>query len=194
MAVEKGYHLPLFKNYYFSLQKGRLRVHMVLYVGREQKIKRTTLKYDVDNSVCEENKASLRGKHSLFIMNAFGNQIIEMWKCRKSVLAYWRPTWGSLVDRLYQIIEAHALGSWLTLEIITTGKELVWWKERMQNVNAAKESGSAVLCFGFFSPLFLPEAYASVQKFWKACICLWFLLKIASRIDRPVVWSNRVVL
>lgn len=53
-------------------------MHMVLYLGREQKIKRTTLKYDVENSVCEENKASLRGKHSLFIMNVFGNQIIEM--------------------------------------------------------------------------------------------------------------------
>lgn len=59
-----------------------------------------------------------------------------------------------MVDRLYQIIEAHALGSWLTLEIITTGKELVWWKERMQYVNAAKESVSAVLYFGFLASSF----------------------------------------
>ena len=132
-------------------------MHMVLYLGKEQKIKRTTLKYDADNSVCEENKASLRGKHSLFIMSIFGNKIIEMWKCRKSVLAYRRPTWGSLVDRLYQIIEAHALGSWLTLEIITTGKELVWWKEWMWYVNAGEWSVSAVLCFGFLAPSSFPK-------------------------------------
>lgn len=132
-------------------------MRMVLDLDREHKIKWKTLKYDVDNSICEENKASLRGECSLFLINTFGNQIIEMWKCRKSILAYWRPTWGSLVDRLYQIIEAHALGSWLTLEIITTGKELVWWKEWMWYVNAPEESVSAVLCSVFSAPSSFPK-------------------------------------
>lgn len=83
-------------------------------------------------------------------MTAFGNQITEACKCRESVFAHWRLTWGSLVDRLYQIIEAHALGSWLTLEIITTGKELVWREKRTQSVNAAEENDNALLGFVFF--------------------------------------------
>lgn len=61
-----------------------------------------------------------------------------------------------MVDRLYQIIEAHALGSWLTLEIITTGKELVWREKRTQSVNAAEENDNALLGFVFFqAPLIL---------------------------------------
>lgn len=62
-----------------------------------------------------------------------------------------------MVDRLYQIIEAHALGSWLTLEIITTGKELVWREKRTQSVNAAEENDNAMIIgFVFFqAPLIL---------------------------------------
>lgn len=148
-------------------------MHVVLYLGRERKIKRTTLKCDVGNSVCEKNKASSRGKYIFFILNVFSNQITQMWKCRKLVFAYWGPTWGSLVDRLYQIIEAQALGSWLTLEIITTGKELVWWREWMQCVNAAEESISAVLCFGFLASLSSQSIDFFFQKFWKSCGYCW---------------------
>lgn len=39
-------------------------------------------------------------------------------------------TWESLVDTLYQMMDAQALGNWLTLEIITTGNELVWLKAK----------------------------------------------------------------
>lgn len=131
------------------------------------------------------------GNTSFFILNVFSNQITQMWKCRKSIFAYWGPTWGSLVDRLYQIIEAQALGSWLTLEIITTGKELVWWREWMQCVNAAEESISAVLCFGFLASL---SSQMHRLLFPEVLEILWLLLRASLRVGRPVVWPNTVVL
>lgn len=135
-------------------------------------------------------------------MKMFGNQITEARNCRRSVFAHWRLTWGSLVDRLYQIIEAHALGSWLTLEIITTGKELVWRGKRTQSVNAAEENDNALLGFVFFqAPLILlPPKYCSLAWLFlrsgagpavgNICLaCLRWDVGFQKVVGTPVSWT-----